>query len=416
MDLASIQDLFVDKIANWFDLPVENAQIMGAFSSTFLIVLLALIVDRAMYLLIGWSVPRIVKRLGSQTPAEWEESLARQLVSQRSAHIIACLIVYWLIPYALKDFDTVLLVIRNIIEGYLVIISVLTLNSFLRASKDVYDENDTKGGLPIRFATQALQSLVWIIGGILAVAVTFDQSVSVLLGSLAGMTAILALVFRDTILGFVAGIQLSSNEMLRTGDWIEMPDSQANGTVEEIGLTTIKVRNFDKTISTLPSYSLVSGSFKNWRGMKDTQVRRIKRSIRLDMDYIRTMSQQEWDDVLHHPKLEEFWTRTTSQVSHESLPEDLPEPPTNLSLFGDYARFYLSTHPNLSHNKTTMVRQLEPDSLGLPIEIYCFCSDTDWIRYENVQWKIIDHLLSMLPCFGLRAFQLSCLNGVEDER
>ena len=182
-----------------------------------------MIADRSLRKLIGWLVPKIVKRLGSEAPREWETALSKRLVANRGAHIFGTLIFYWLIPSALKDYPEPLQYLLNIVEGYLVITSVLAINSILRASRDVWDDTSFKTGVPIRFATQALQIPVWLVGTILAISVTFDQSVTVLLSGLAGMTAILALVFKDSILGFVAGIQLSGNDMLRTGDWIDVP-------------------------------------------------------------------------------------------------------------------------------------------------------------------------------------------------
>lgn len=324
--------------------------------------------------------------------------MSKRLVANRSAHVFGTLIFYWLIPYALKDFPAALKLLQNVVEGYLVIIGILTVNSILRATKDVWDGTSLRIGVPIGVATQALQILVWVVGTILAISVTFDQTVTVLLSGLAGMTAILALVFKDSILGFVAGIQLSGNDMLRMGDWIDVPQYGASGTVDEIGLTTVKVRNFDKTISTVPSYSLVSQSFRNWRGMTEFNARRIKRSLRLDMNQVRVLAEHDVARLRNIPLLENFWADRDSAKDTNQL--------TNLSLYGDYVKYYLAHHPDISHNKLTMVRQLEPDAKGLPIEIYCFCSDINWPHYESVQWQIIDHALAVLPSFDLKAFQL----------
>jgi miniconductance mechanosensitive channel len=379
---------------------------VAAVISIALIILIAIIVDRAFRKLNGWLFSEIVKRLRSETPDEWESALRHRLVAKRSAHLVGTLVFYWLIPYAVKDFPDALRFLQNVIEGYLVIVGTLTVNSFLSASKDVWDGTDLKIGVPVSVASQALQIVVWVVGSILAISVAFDQSVTVLLSGMAGMTAILALVFRDSILGFVAGIQLSGNDMLRTGDWIDVPQYGASGTVEEIGLTTVKVRNFDKTISTVPSYALVSQSFKNWRGMKEFDARRIKRSLRLDMNQVRFLSEDELLQLRSNQMLEGFWAGRKKQASaNPAVAEDAGKL-TNLSLFHDYLSDYLNHHPDICHDKLTMVRQLEPDAQGLPVEIYCFCADIQWSHYESVQWKIMDHILAILPCFDLKAFQL----------
>lgn len=410
MDISPLQDLLAQWIVRWFSLSPESASAVAALTSVVLIILIAVVVDRLLRTLIGWLVPMVVQRLGSETPREWEAALGEHLVAKRGAHIVGSLIFYWLIPSALKDYPETLRILQNVVEGYLVFVGILAVNGIIRASKDVWDGNDLKIGVPVRFATQALQIVVWVVGTILAVSVTFDQTVTVLLSGMAGMTAILALVFRDSVLGFVAGIQLSSNDMLRVGDWIDVVQYGANGTVEEIGLTTVKVRNFDKTITTVPTYSLVSQSFKNWRGMHEFNARRIKRSFNIDMNSIRFLTPDHLDQMKEVKLLADFWTArgksSTPKNQTENIADCEIETMTNLSLFGDYLRHYLNHHPQICKDKLVMVRQLDPDTQGLPVEIYCFCADIKWSHYENVQWEILDHVLAVLPLFDLKAFQL----------
>lgn len=409
MDLSPVQDLFADRIGSWFRLSPDSADDVAAVTSVVLIILIAVIVDQAFRKLIDWLVPKVVKRLKSETPRAWESALRKQLVAKRSAHLVGTFVFYWLIQYALKDVADILGILQNAVEGYLVIVGILMINAFLRAARDVWDGTSLKVGVPIQVATQSLQILIWVVGTILAVSVTFDLTVTVLLSGLAGMTAILALVFRDSILGFVAGIQLAGNDMLQTGDWIDVPQHGASGTVEVIGLTTVKVRNFDKTISTVPTYSLVSQSFKNWRGMKEFEARRIKRSFKLDMDTVRFASENELQQTSGINTLEDFWAERNKPVvaKAETNDEGGAETLTNLSIFGDYLRYYLKQHPEICQDKLVMVRQLEPDEHGLPIEIYCFCNDIQWSHYEQVQWDIMDHVLAVLSSFGLKAFQLA---------
>ena len=350
MDLSLLQDLFVKRIGDWFSLTPESSRVAGAISSAFLVLLVASIADRSLIKLIGWLVPKIVQRLGSEAPREWESALDKRLVAKRSAHIFGTLIFYWLITFALKDYPAELQFFRNIIEGYLVITAVLTINAILKASRDVWDDTGFKIGVPIRFATQALQILVWVVGSILAISVSFDQSVTVLLSGLAGMTAILALVFKDSILGFVAGIQLSGNDMLRTGDWIDVPQYGANGNVNEIGLTTVKVQNFDKTISTVPSYALVSSSFQNWRGMWDFKARRIKRSLRLDMNRVCVLNEEDVARIQNIAALKTYWADRENRTEPNSVFTGDIYQLTNLSLYGDYLKYYLDGHPDIYYH------------------------------------------------------------------
>jgi miniconductance mechanosensitive channel len=383
---------------------MESATLVAALTGVIVIVLVAGIADRIVSGIIGWLVPKIVARFGSETPRKWELALGKQRVAKRSAHIVAAVILYRLIPVVLNAYPSAVDVIQDLLEGYLVIVAVLAINAVLRATKDVWDESDLRIGVPVRFATQALEVVVWCVGTILVISVVFDKSVTVLLSGLAGMTAILALVFRDTILGFVAGIQFSGNDMLKTGDWIEVPQYGANGTVEEIFLTTVKIRNFDKTISTVPTHAISSESFKNWRGMWDFEARRIKRSMNVDMNEVRFLTEEDVARLKANHQLQDFWSAW--EATTESKPRSLTGL-TNLSLFRDYLAYYLKQNPDICSDKLMMVRQLEPSPQGLPIEIYCFCADIKWTHFENVQWEIIDHALAVIPSFGLKVFQLT---------
>ena len=410
LNLELIRDKFVQLIKQWFGLSSENGRYVAAVVSVILIIVIAAVIARMIRQLIVWLVPTVVSRFRSKTPREWESALAMRLFFNRGAHVFAALIFYWLIPIALADFPDAILTAKNLTEGYLVIVSVLAINSLLGAIGDVWNNTDVEIGVPIRFATQSVQILTWFVGSLLAVSVTFDLSPNGLYTGLAGAAAILALVFRDSILGFVAGIQLACNDMLRIGDWIDVPQQSASGTVEEISLTTVKIRNFDKTISTVPSYSLVSQSFKNWRGIKETNARRIKRSLNLDMDTVRLMTEQELTTSKSVHLLEDFWKdREQRAVSSSAGAPDSRAPIknlTNLNLLGDYLTFYLKRHPDICQEKIIMVRQLQPNSQGLPVEIYCFCSDIHWKHYESVQWDVMNQFLAVLPCFDLKVYQL----------
>ncbi len=336
----------------------------------------------------------------------------RSFVARRSAHILAVLTVYGMIPLALDGFPEMLAVGRNLIEGYVIIAAVIATNSLLSASGDVLVDDQLPAGVSLRFATQGAQISVWVVGLILAVSVLFDTSVTVLLSGMAGMAAVLALVFRDSILGFVAGIQLAGNDMLRIDDWIEVPQYGADGIVTDIGLTTVKVQNFDKTISTVPSYALVSESFRNWRGMQEAGARRIMRAISLDMDKTGFLTDEmiEWLGKIR--LLAEYLKQKTTEIDafNEQFSEDARRPPnarhlTNIGVFRVYLEKYLSQHPDIRDDMTLIVRQLPPGPEGLPIQLYAFSANQDWKEYERIQAGIFDHVIAILPEFGLKAFQ-----------
>lgn len=236
-----------------------------------------------------------------------------------------------------------------------------------------------------------LKLIVICIGTIIIISILIDKNPKALLTGLGAGTAILTLIFQDTIKGFVAGIQLTANDMVRPGDWITMPKYGADGDVMEVTLTTVKVRNWDKTITTVPPYALVNDSFQNWRGMFDTGGRRIKRSINIDMNTIRFCTAEDMDRFRQQPWMENFETTGKEEV--------------NLYIFRHYVEHYLRNHPKVNSDMIMTVRQLQPTAHGLPIELYFFSADTAWLQYEHLQAEVFDHILAMLNHFGLKVFQ-----------
>lgn len=406
----------LDNLRGWVEQSIglkENfAAIVVAILSVAVVMLLALAVER----FVGWIfrslVPSIVGRFGSKKSSQWLNALGDRFVARRSAHILTALTFYWLIPLALGGFPETLAVVRNLIEGYIIITAVIAINSLLRAYGDVLMDDELPTGVSLRFMTQGAQIVVWIVGLILSASAVFATSVTVLLSGMAGMTAVLALVFRDSILGFVAGIQLAGNDLLRIDDWIEVPQYGADGVVTEIGLTTVKVQNFDKTVSTVPSYALVSESFRNWRGVKEAGARRIMRAISVDMDDISFLTDEMLGRLRKIKLLEDYFDEKMSELDiyNERFREDACRPPnarqlTNIGTFRVYLEAYLRQHPDIRNDMTLIVRQLPPEPEGLPIQLYAFSAKQDWKEYEQIQADIFDHVISILPEFGLRAFQ-----------
>ena len=271
--------------------------------------------------------------------------------------------------------------IRRICLIYIIITFLSFVNSFLKAVYSVYSEKEQFRDRPLKGMLQTMQVILWLVGGIVVVGELIGRDPLSLLAGLGASAAILMLVFKDSIMGFVSGVQLSANDMLKVGDWIEMPKYGANGTVIEVTLNTVKVRNWDNTITTIPPYLLVSDSFQNWRGMRESGGRRVKRSINIDMTSVRFCT----------PEMLAKYRNGRSQ--------------TNLGVFRAYLTAYLKSLPDVNQELTCMVRQLQPTDRGIPIELYFFCALKDWVPYEGVQADVFDHVLAIIPEFDLQVFQ-----------
>lgn len=258
--------------------------LMTALAGVVAMLVLAVVTDVLARLVLARLIPGAVNKLfGSERSAVWQAALRRQMLTRRSAHIVAALAAYLMTPQVLSAYPTVVVGVQNLIEGYVILVIIIAINAVLRATADVSRHEGWSTGLPPNFLAQTGQAVVWLVGSMLVISAVFDQSVGVLLTSLAGMTAVLMLVFRDSLLGFVAGIQIVNNDLVREGDRIDIPKYGADGPVIDIGLMTVRVRNFDNTISSVPSYALISDGFKNWRGMQEAGGRRIMRALPIDM-------------------------------------------------------------------------------------------------------------------------------------
>lgn len=278
---------------------------------------------------------------------------------------------------------------------YLIMIGLLVANSLLTAFLEIYSKSEKNRNHPLKALVQGMQVVLFFVGGIVIVGVLIDKSPTALLTGLGASAAVLMLIFKDSILGFVAGVQLTQNNMVRLGDWIQMPDGSANGTVEEITLNTVKVRNWDNTITMIPPYTLVSSPFKNWRGMMESGGRRVDKMIRLDMDSLEIMTPDMTADL-----------KKSVPLMRDYTPSD-GEHPTNSQLYRIYIEKYLRSHPVVAQNLDLIIAQREPSEFGLPIEVYFFLTDKVWNEYEKIQSDIFDHLLSMASEFGLKLYQLN---------
>ena len=355
---------------------------------------------------------RGVLGLARRSDASWDDVLAKRRVFHRLAHLAPALVIYFFAPVVLGA-DTGATTVRAGCLLYMIVAVVSVLDGLLNATVDIVGRSRFGRELPLTTFAQVTKLVLYGTAIIVAVSVVFGESPALLLSGLGAMTAVLMLIFKDPILGFVGGIQLSANRMLMPGDWIEMPKYGADGDVLEVALTTVKVQNFDKTITTIPTYALISESFKNWRGMAESGGRRIKRAINIDMSTIKFCDDAMVDRLsrihymagyLAHKRQEiEAWN-----VRHEQEPSTTLHPRrlTNLGTFRAYIVAYLRHHPQVHQQMTLLVRQLGPTQHGLPLEIYAFSVDQNWASYEAIQSDIFDHLLAVLPEFDLRVYQI----------
>jgi len=355
---------------------------------------------------------RTVRAFARRSRFSWDDALVAHNVFGRLAQVVPALIVFVGVPFVPGLPEGGTQVLRNVAMGYMVLMLTLALTAMLSAASTIYAASPVAKGRPLKGFVQLVQIVVWILGGVLIIATVLDRSPLLLLSGFGAMTAILLLVFKDTILSLVASVQLTAQDMVRVGDWIEMPQFGADGDVIDVQLHTVKVQNWDKTITTIPTHRLITDSFKNWRGMSQSGARRIKRAIFIDVSSIRFQTQDEVDHFTRFALLRDYVknkeqeladynaglaTEVDAEVNRRRL--------TNVGTFRAYAYDYLKNHPRIDNDMTLIVRQLAPGPEGLPLEIYCFTNTTAWAAYEDIQSDIFDHLLAIVPEFGLRLYQ-----------
>ena len=331
-----------------------------------------------------------IRKITARTKATWDDYLFNDEMLHAFSRVIPPLVWYVLLPFAFTEEAQLLHFLLKACLIYLIVVALLLLNSFLKSVYEISNEHESLRNRPLKGIYQMINILAIGVGIILIISVLIDKDATSILAGLGASAAILMLIFKDSILGLVAGVQLSANDMLRPGDWITMPKYGADGDVIEVTLTTVKVRNFDKTITTIPPYALVSDSFQNWRGMRETGGRRIKRSINIDLNTIHFCTDEEKRHFIARGWLEA-----------ESAQQEV----VNLHVFQTYLQHYLTTHPMTHKELMIMVRQMQPTSEGVPLEIYCFSNTSEWPKYEQIQAEIFDHIFAIIPEFGLRIFQ-----------
>ncbi len=355
---------------------------------------------------------RAIKKLVRRTKTVWDDMLVNRGVFNRLSHLAPALVVYALAAFVAQGYPTAIAVIQRAAMVYTIIVGLLVLDALLNSLVDIYRTFEMARRRPIRGFVQAAKIVLYAIVGIIVVSTIMGKSPNLLLGGLGAMTAVIMLIFKDSILGLVAGIQLSTNQMLHIGDWIEMPKYGADGDVIDLTLTTVKVQNWDKTITTIPTYALISDYFKNWRGMSESGGRRIKRSINIDMASVRFCTAEMLERFKKITYITEYVETKLDEIGAQNREAGIDESDlingrhlTNLGTFRAYVVAYLRSHRQVHQGMTFLVRHLQPAETGLPIEIYVFSSDKVWANYEAIQADIFDHILAVIPEFELRVFQ-----------
>ena len=380
---------------------IENATIIVVT------ILLALLADFIVKRIIISSIARLAKR----SKNDWDDVFVKQKVFNRLAHLAPALIVFYSLQY-IFDAEKLVTFLGNLTQTYMILVVLMVIDSVINALHEIYMKLPISQERNIKGYVQVVKIIFYFIAILLIISILANKTPTALMAGVGAMAAVLMLVFKDTILGFVASIQLSANQMVNVGDWISMPKYNADGDVIDISLNTVKVQNWDKTIATIPTYALVSESFNNWKGMEESGGRRIKRSINIDMNSVTFLDDAQIEKLGKFHLLKDYINTKQKEITEYNKSLKLDEGTvtngrkmTNLGTFRKYLEEYLQHHPMISKEMTFLVRHLQPTDKGLPVEIYVFSKDQAWANYEAIQADIFDHTLAILPEFDLHVFQ-----------
>jgi len=374
---------------------------------------LVLAVGAAQVLARTWLV-RAIGRAARLAPSRWDAALLGRGVIARLAQVVPAITVHYGITFVSGLPEKVASLVQSVASAYVVLTIALALGALLNSLGGVYEQRDPERARarPIKGYLQLVKIIVYSITAIIVIAALFNRDPLLLLSGLGAMTAVLLLVFKDTLLSLVASVQLSTHDMLRVGDWISMPQLNADGFVIDVALHTVKVQNWDKTVTTIPTWRLISESFINWRGMFESGGRQIKRSLHLDQNSVRFLTESERNRLRRLALIRNYIDRKDAEIEtfNERLIAQGEDPInsrriTNVGTFRAYVQAYIEAHPGIHKEMFRLVRQRQPGPTGLPLEIYCYTSQTAWADYEGIQADIFDHLYAILPEFGLRVFQ-----------
>lgn len=395
---------WTDALMKWAGVDAAAESGWDRLVAFILVVAVAVVLDFVLRKIVVRGVRRIVER----TRVRWDDELFSVRVLDRGCHILSALLLVLVLPVVFEDKTEVRTFVLRMVEVYAIVTVILFINALLFAAFRIAAARPAWQNKPIKGLRQTAQGIVLFIGVIFCISTLMGKSPANLLTGLGASAAVMMLIFRDSILGFVSGIQLSANDMLKVGDWISVPKSGADGKVEEVSLTTVKIRNFDNTIVTLPPYLLVSDSFVNWHAMQLTGGRRVMRSVSIDMTSVRFCTPELLQRLRGVELLNDYIDRAASADAAQTSVEELPveaRHATNLGLLRLYIVRYLSQKVPVNRSMTLMVRELQPTESGIPLQLYFFTDTVVWVEYERIQADVFDHLLAVIPEFGLRVFQ-----------
>ncbi len=385
---------------------------LASLLSTIALVLIVVFLSWLSNLFAKVVILKIVTMIVRRKVSTWDDIFLRHKVFTRLSHLAPALVIWFMAAWALKDYPTWLITVHKLTYIYIVIIGMVVVNSFIESWHEIYNTLPISKHRHIKGYVQLLKIFVVLIALLVVVSVVFKKDITSILAGLGAMAAVLILVFKDTLLGLVASIQLSADKMLKVGDWITIPNREVDGIVTDITLNTIKVQNFDKTIITIPAYSLVNESFQNWKGMEEAGVRLIKRSIFIDMKSIRFLDEELKNKLCRIPVLKEYIESFDKQVNTIGIELNDIDTPffstlkiTNLGIFRFYAEAYLRKNPMIDSDQTIILRHKAPEGNGLPLQVYVFTKNNKFVPFENIQSEIFEHLLAMLKEFELNVFQ-----------
>jgi len=369
-----------------------------------------LVLSIGIFFLLKFILKKTVYKIIQKSTNKYDDLLIKNKVIGRTCLLIPAMICATLLPEVLPDYPDTAAFLMKLVRIFEIAIFTMILNSIVTTLEDIYNTHEMSKLKPITGLVQVIKIVISVMAGLIVIAFLLDTSINTILISLGTMSAVVMLIFQDTIKGFVGSIQLSANDMLRIGDWIVM--GPADGNVLEINLTTVKVQNWDNTITTIPTYTLVSSPFTNWRGMSESGGRRIARTINIDVNTIRYCTPEMLEKYKHYALIKDYITQKQEEITEYNKANSIDtseimngRQQTNLGVFRAYIKAYINNNPKLNHNLTMMVRQMQPTEFGVPLQIYAFSSDKRWINYEEIQSDIFDHIISAATMFDLRIYQ-----------
>lgn len=410
MNTNHFQQNLHELLAKWFDGLVHISGVESPIY-TAVALLITLLLGVFTHLISQWFLAPQLEKAVTRSRIAWDDDLLKHGFFRYAFHLVPALAIFIGCHILLPEESLGYTLVTRASLVYMLFSGLMAVNAALNTAEDSYNASNMSKKAPITGFIQVIKLVAWIITILFTISVIINKSPIILLSGVTALAAVLMLIFRDTILGFVAGIQIAANRMFNNGDWIQIDKLGVDGEITEIGLTNVKVQNWDKTISTLPTYALTNESIKNWRGMSESGGRRIKRAIQLDLNSVKFCDQALLERLANVDLLTDYLARKKVELNEyngkysDNIKQVNARQLTNVGTFRAYLRSYLQQHPDINDKMTLIVRQLNPNEYGLPIEIYCFSANQEWAQYEGIQADIFDHIFSVLALFELRVYQ-----------